>query len=83
MRALFYNDKNDSNTIFALSLLYYVIFDNALFLLYSPRLHHVLPSSSLARSCAPLQFTDSITCSPPVPWLVAITRALNVICFEF
>ena len=27
------------------------------------------PSSSLARSRAPLQFPDYITCSPPVPWL--------------
>ena len=39
-----------------------------LFLLMSD-LHHVLPSSSLAESSAPLQFPDSITCYPPVPRL--------------
>ena len=32
-----------------------------------PRLHHVLPSSSLAASRAPLQFPDCITCYPPDP----------------
>ena len=32
-------------------------------------LHHVLPSSSLAGSRAPLQFPDCITCYPSVPRL--------------
>ena len=40
----------------------------SLFLLMSD-LHHVLPSSSLAESSAPLQFPDCITCYPPVPRL--------------
>ena len=40
----------------------------SLFLLMS-YLHHVLPSSSLAESSAPLQFPDCITCYPPVPRL--------------